>query len=281
MSVTTDQDQMTGAPLQFYEGFAWAIPTAFASALASFRFEQGDVLYDAPELYEALSSVPKGTALQVLHPPRSARATPADFEGDRRRTSWESEVILERTEFATADTRQIETTQGRLLMLLWSGDREWLEPEHESPPLPLGARDLAGRLADAAAAFDGAGTGRAKTTKGCRFFYVVDLASDASRVKSEAIQAVLSELGPVETQDLRPEGVGLVDAARFHPALLIRAHTIVGSGEDAVTKCLRKALYGGAAVVGTAEADEDGAPVDGAKNDRFSVARHGLLVELG
>jgi len=275
MSASADHDLSFAAPMDFYEGFAWAIPAAFANALASFRFEQGDVLYDNPGPYEALSSAPRGLALQVLHPPRSARATPADFDGDRRRTSWESEVVLEQTALDHSEVRQVTTTQGRLLMTLWTGELAWLDDARESPPLPLAARELVGRLAEAATAFE---RQSAPELDGCRFLYVVDLASDASRVKSQTIQACLHELGEVGTQDLRPGAAELEDAARFHPALLIRAHTIPGRSEHDVTQCLRKVLYGGAA--SPAVPKDESATEEGSKNDRFSVARHGLLLQL-
>jgi len=278
MSATADHDLGFAGPMHFYEGFAWAIPTAFASALASFRFEQGDVLYDSPGPYEALSSAPGGLALQILHPPRSARATPADFDGDRRRTSWESEVVLEQTALDRSEVRQLTTTQGRLLMTLWTGEFAWLEDAGDSPPLPLAARELAGRLADAATAFERPSAPELEAVPGCRFLYVVDLASDASRVKSQTIQACLSELGDVGTQDLRPGAAELEDAARFHPALLIRAHTIPGRSEHDVTQCLRKVLYGGAA--SPARTEDESATEEGSTSDRFSVARHGLLLQL-
>ncbi len=278
MSATTDHDLDCAAPMDFFEGFAWAVPMAFANALASFRFEQGDVLYDNPGPYEALCSSPGGLALQILHPPRSARATPANFDGDRRRTSWESEVVLEQTALDRSEVRQVTTTQGRLLMTLWTGELAWLEDAGESPPLPLAARELAGRLAEAATSFERPSAPELGAVPVCRFLYVVDLASDASRVKSQTIQACLSELGAVVTQDLRPGAAELEDAARFHPALLIRAHTISGRSEHDVTQCLRKILYGGPS--SPAGTKDEGATEEGLKTDRFSVARHGLLLQL-
>ena len=102
--------RVSGSPdLHFFEGFAWAVPTAFAGALAGFRFEQGDVLHRSREAYAGRTKSRDTTALQILAPPRSARAA-AEGEGDRRRASFESEVELSIVDLATGARREVETT---------------------------------------------------------------------------------------------------------------------------------------------------------------------------
>jgi len=39
-------------PPDYFDGFSWALPNAFADALALCRFEQGDMLYDTRRAYE-------------------------------------------------------------------------------------------------------------------------------------------------------------------------------------------------------------------------------------
>ena len=279
MSETAVQASSPPAPLEFFAGMAWAVPTAFAGALASFRFEQGDVLYREEATYSALEGVPAANAiaLQILHPPRSARTTPAEFEGDRRRTSWASEVRLERIELATGKSDPLTVSQGKLLMTLWSGDEQWLDSEREEPSLPGAARELATRLEEAKQGF-GRSLALQKLSKGeaCRFFFVVDLASDASRVKAESIADALAPCGRIKTVDLGPVAAGLEDAAHFHPALVVRGIRVNGATEARVEEALRHALYGG----GTREnAKVDDTRTDGDEEatNRFSVARHGLL----
>ena len=271
MSEPPVQASSAPAPLDFFEGLAWAVPTAFAAALAGFRFEQGDVLYRDAEAYQALDRCPAGdaVALQILHPPRSARSTPAEFEGDRRRTSWESEVRLERVQLATGKAEPLVVSQAKLLMTLWSGDESWLDPAREEPPLPGAARELAARLQEAKAGF-GRSLALQKAAKGeaCRFFFVVDLASDASRVKAQSIADALRPCGRVKSVDLAPLAAGLEDAEHFHPALVVRGIRINGARGEQVEKALRGALYGGG------KRDADGEAGEGS---RFSVARHGLL----
>jgi len=260
------------APLRFFDGFEWAIPTAFAGALAAFRFEQGDVLFRESAAYDAIEGEiqPGTTAIQVHHPPRSARSVPAEIDGDRRRTSWESEVRIELVDLATGTSETHSISQGKLLMTLWRGDQGWLDPDRDEPPLPLSSRELAQQLEQARGAFDAIQT----TKKGCRFSFVVDLASDASRVKAKSIEEALVPVGAIERIDLAPGAAGVEQPEDFHPALVLRGLAIRGAKGEHVEKALRDVLYGGA---GKTQGEETDSP----RADRFSVARHGLLDELG
>ena len=259
------------APLAFFEGFAWSVPTAFSAALAGFRFEQGDVLYRDEAAYEAQADAGAsgGAALQILLPKRSARATPADAEGDRRTALWEGEVVLDRVDLASGASETRTVSQGKLLMTLWTGDEEWLDPAREEPPVPLAARELATRLEEV----EGTLAGDFDTTRGARFLFVVDLASDASRAKAAAIEEALSALGPIERVERTAARSGVSEADRFHPALRVRGLAVAGADPERVQAALRGALYGGRATPDP-EA-EDAGP------DRFSVARHGLLTSIG
>ncbi len=274
--------------LQFFDGFAWAVPTAFAGALAGFRFEQGDVLHCAREAYsDALgrdSGDAEALALQVLAPPRSSRGA-SDGEGDRRRMSFESDVSLSLVDLRSGSRRALETTQGRLLMTLWRGELGWIEGEGEAPPVPLDARALAGELEALRPAFESELGAAAKgPAKGSLFLFVVDLASDASRVKAESIREALAGLAAEAVWlDRTPAALELASADADHPALVVRGVALAGADEARVTEALRRALYGGKALatpsVGlAATVDPEAEPRPA---DRFSVTRHGLLVPLG
>jgi len=275
-----------GLDLQFFDGFAWAVPTAFAGALSGFRFEQGDVLHSAREAYsDALGGDSGGAAafaLQVLAPPRSSRGA-SDGEGDRRRSSFESDVSLSLVDLRSGSRRALETTQGRLLMTLWRGELSWIEGEGEAPPVPLDARALASELDALRPAFESALADAAKRpAKGSLFMFVVDLASDASRVKAESIREALGGLGAAVWLDRTPAALGLASADAYHPALVVRGVALDGADEARVTEALRGVLYGGKAGAtldeGAAAApDPDAEPRPA---DRFSVTRHGLLVPI-
>jgi hypothetical protein len=278
MSRSAASGDAPSASLRFFEGFAWAVPTAFAGALAAYRFEQGDVLHRSREAYDSGGAPPPAAhpamALQILAPPRSARGAGPEAEGDRRRASFESEVTLSVVDLVTGQRRERVTTQGRLLMTLWRGEIGWIEGEGEAPPVPFGARELAGRLEALRPAFLAALEAEAAVgPAGSLFLFVVDLASDASRVKAEAIREALAWVEGIASLDLDPGRLGVEGAERFHPALVVRGIALPRAGSEAVTRALRGALYGGGRPAGEASEAEEG-------SDRFSVARHGLLTPL-
>lgn len=271
--------------LRFFEGFAWAVPLAFAGALASLRFEPGDVLHRARDAYSDEPGAADGPAeaLQVLASPGSARSV--DGDADPRRASFESAVRLARVDLRSGARRELDTTQGRLLMTLWRGDLSWIEGEGEAPPVPLGARSLAGELEGLREAFEAALAERAgRPDAGMLFLFVVDLASDASRVKAESIREALGFSHGAVWLDRTPAALGLASAASYHPALIVRGVALPGVDEERVTEALRGALYGGraGAAESTAAAGDGADETEAASRpaDRFSVARHGLLVPL-
>ena len=265
--------------LHFFDGFAWAVPTAFASALAALRFEQGDVVFRDSAAYGPLAGAIASDclAIQVLHPPRSARSVPVDAEGGRRLASWQSEVRIELIELA-AGTREARTvSQGKLLMTLWRGDESWLDADRDEPPLPKNARDLAQALPSSSAAFDRVQS----TTHGCRFCFVVDLASDASRVKAQAMEDALGALGSVERTDLKPASAGVESAETYHPALALRGLAISGVRLESAQAALKKCLYNAQAEAAETSEGAGEEAADKTKADRFSLARHGVLEAIG
>jgi hypothetical protein len=246
----------------FLPGFAWAVPEAFAAAVCSYRFEQGDVLYRERAGYGPLEGrIEKGlTAIQLRQPPRSARAIPGEHDGDRRLSNWQSELELELVDLAAGTSELRTTTQGRLLMVLWRGEEAWLDATREDPPVPRSARDLAQMLRDGALELGTPRGGR----NGCRFVFVVDLSSDASRARASAVAAALRALSRVAVADRTPAEVGVSPSDPFHPTLVLRELVLRGVELSAVEAALKRVLYGGAG-----------------DSERFQIARHGLLESIG
>ncbi len=255
--------------LACFEAFRWPVPRAFAGAVAASRFEAGDVLYRDARAYDALAgdALEGLSAIQVVHPPRSARTAPLEGEGDRRLLAWRSEVRVVLVELAGAGSEPRTLSQGKLLMALWSGDESWLEPDREEPELPLGVRDLHARLADARPVFV-ARAKRRRTRAGSRFLMAVDLAQDAHRAKAADVERQLRSAGRVDVVDLAPAEAGIEQGDRFHPTLVVRGFTIRERDPDSLEPLLRACLYQGGGA--TDESGDEAA-------DRFSVSRHGLL----
>ena len=242
-------------------GFAWPLPRAFSAAVSACRFEQGDVLYGDAAGYEAWEKggAPPAPIIQVLDPPRSARALPGDAEGTRFRANWDAPVTLELTRGdAPAESRT--TTQGRLFSCLWHGDLEWLDEAREAPEPPIGQRDLHRQLQDAVPAV----SRRLRVRSGLLFLFATDDAGDAARVKAHAMESLLAEAFQTKIARLGPAEAGVPEAAGLHPALLVVGIAIKGAEAEAVEERLKGLLYAGAE----------------GKTDRFSLSRHGLLVEL-
>ena len=247
--------------IAFFSGFSWAVPEAFAAAVCSYRFEQGDVLHKHPRGYEALTGeIPNDlTASPLRQPARSTRSLTSEFDGVRRLANWLGEVELDRVELASGASESRTTTQGRLFMVLWQGDEGWLDAARAEPPLPRSARELAQSLRD--------GQLRLPLPRdvrdGSRFSFVVDLSSDAARIKAAAVGDALRSLAPSEIRDHRPHELGAPNADRFHPTLVLRELVLRGIDIAAAEAALKRALY-----VGTGE------------SERFQIERHGRLEAL-
>ena len=268
----------------FFEAFRWPLPLSFASAVAANRFELGDVLYRDARAYDAwVGEVPSGTRpIQVLDPPRSARGTPLDGDSDRRRANWSTEVRIALIDPGSGQSEERVLTQGKLLMALWLGDEAWLDAERVPPEFPKTARDLHGSLEASQAAW-GKQIARSRPRSGSLFVMVVDLASDASRTKTALVGERLRASGKVVVADRTASDAGLESSHLYHPTLVLRGFVLAGRDTDSVESELRACLYrGGAATTpssgsGAEEAERvetQGAPA----GDRFSIARHGLLV---
>lgn len=264
----------------WFEAFAWPVPRAFAAALAAPRFEQGDVLFRERRGFGPLvDPLPVGLeAIQVLSPARSSARSGSETSGqeERRRAAWNAEVVIERVAVDEGRSQVQVSTQGRLFTALWRGQVDWLDSDHEPPPLPRLARELQAALETTREAFTGAGLpGPGKT--GCRFLFVRDLSSDASSAKARLIEDALGSLGGVEGLSLTPAEAGVEDGDAYHPALLVRGCFLSEAREEVVREALRAALYGGSASERSEAApatDESGG------SGRFSLARHGLLESI-
>jgi hypothetical protein len=265
--------------MEFIAGFAWPVPRAMAGAVSACRFEQGDVVYSQAKGYEGWPKGRRGLkfALQVLDPPKSARALGPEAAGNRFEANWNSPVELELTDYADAnanaevpDERRI-TTQGRLFCCLWHGDPAWLDPSGGEPAPPVPQRDLHRRLEETQPTFTKhfkakclrspvAGT----FAQGFSLYLAaVDDANESMRSKAKAVEAVLAEKFEVESLWLSPGEAGLADAEALHPALRVQGLAVAAQKPEAIEALLRGLLYGGAGESG-----------------RFSLARHGLLAAV-
>ncbi len=257
-------------------GFAWALPAAFAGAVSSCRFEQGDVLHEGEGGYGDWAEGAPGRWLQVLDPPRSARAVAGGGDAGRFVAQWGSPVELDLADAPDAQPRRLVTTQGRLFTCLWHGELGALE-QSNAPPPPILLADLQRSLEPTLAGL------RARLVKTKRrskadaaamlFVAALDWSSDASIAKADAIATALAAHFAISIHDAAPGDVGVPDAQHHLPTLCVRGIRIEAADEQRVSDALKAVLYTPGAK--TRSEDDDDAAV---ASDRFSVARHGLLV---
>ena len=134
-------------PPDYFDGFSWALPNAFADALALCRFEQGDMLYDTRRAYEGewASAVRHiKHRVEVTFPLRGGGARSSDSEDSAFEDNWNSKVVIRLVDHRESREREVTTTQGNLYSLLWRGDLAVLDGQSSSPP--LGARHLLAKL---------------------------------------------------------------------------------------------------------------------------------------
>ena len=246
--------------MEFFANFNWAVPRALANAVGTCRFEQGDVLYSDRCGYESWpgSQAQLRYRLQVLDPPKTARALSPEQEGSRFAANWGSSIEFELTDRRSGETIRQVSTQGRVFSCLWRGTPEVLSEDLPAPEAPRGQRELHGRLEEAQA-FVGERLRALSPAPLCVYLSAVDESSDAARLKAQAVEASLAESFPgLVSASFGPAEAGLDSGGELHPALMLRALGVQTPDPEAVEARLREALYSGT-------------------GSRFSLSRHGLL----
>jgi hypothetical protein len=272
--------------MEFYPGFAWAVPRAFGAAVSACRFELGDVLYDDESAY---GPKPENRHhIQLFEPARSTRSLASESEGQRFFVNWDAPIRYEWKDYGSDATRMRTSTQGRLFSCLWRGDPDVLDEERApAPEPPLLLRELSGRVEKAVPALRKSLRIGARSKETHLFAFATDGASDASRSKAAAVLSLLEARYSCRFRDLAPAKAGIDDGPRFHPALAVRGIAIKAASAEEVQETLKGLLYrGSAATKGADEGMEDSedsdstADAEKASPDRFKVARHGVFVAL-
>jgi hypothetical protein len=252
---------------EFFDGFAWAVPTAFAEPLAACRFEQGDVLYDTRRAYEAQwgEALPHIThSLQVKSPLRGAAPKSEKEEESVFTDNWSQAVVFGLTEHKKKETKEVKTTQGRLYTLLWKGDLRVLDAKTAAPHVPALAMQLLRDLPRAMGHVRKAGRRGAK--KKVAFLMPYDPTRQLLRSKLREVQTALAD-HKTQLDFVPPEEVGLAADAGFAPTVSIACFRVEGASESVVEKAVKRALYKPAKERKTAV-------------ERFRVTAHGHLESL-
>lgn len=243
--------------LQFFPGFRWAVPLAFADPVAGCRFEQGDVLYEKQEAYLQSWSEARQTgmqAIQVLSPSRGVA-------GPALAVSWDQEVVFEWHDWSSGRSQTISTSQGRLYHLLWKGEDTFSEPGSEPVPLPRDVSDLKKNLEQVTGFFQ---TTLLPDPEVVRFLMPTDTAASHQREKLLRVKTGLERDFPASDLVLEPAnklGLGL----EFLPTVMVACFEMKKTTREKVEQALHAILYkpsaGGSAETG-----------------RFRLKAHGLIL---
>jgi hypothetical protein len=250
-------------PPDYFDGFSWALPSAFADALALCRFEQGDVLYDTQRAYEgewasALRHIRH--RVEVTFPLRGGSVKSNESEDSAFEDNWNSKVVFRFVDHRASSEREITTTQGNLYSLLWKGDVGILDGQ--SLPPPLGARHL---LAKLNLVLDSLRSGHARKISGGSVFllpfdHTSNLLRSKLRTVATALEALDAKCGLVAVKDLELQG-----ADAFAPTTSVVWFAVSSEHKhEAITNLLKRHLH---------------KPSKDKKTDRenFNLKTHGLL----
>jgi hypothetical protein len=250
-----------GADSEFFDGFTWAVPKAFAAPLAACRFEQGDVLYDTPKAYEAewAAAVKHIRYSVVVKWPLRGGSTKADEEQESMfADNWNSRVEFTIRDFKADEEREVSTTQGRLYWMLWKGSSTDLETANAL--LPMQAKEMLKRLREVASTIRGVIP--AGKRHGGIYLVPYDTAEQRLWAKARAIHEALREF-EVSCGLATTAEAGLPDAEHFAPTARIAWFALAKeSRKPDVEQALKRQLH---------------KPAKNKKTDKeiFSIDRHG------
>lgn len=253
-------------PPDYFDGFSWALPSAFADALALCRFEQGDVLYDTKRAYEgewasALRHIRH--RVEVTFPLRGGGVKNSESEDSAFEGNWNSQLVIRLVDHRASSEREVTTTQGNLYSLLWKGDVGVLDGQ--SLPPPLGARHLLAKLHLVLASLR---SGNARTmSSGTVFLLPFDHTSRLLRSKlrtiSTALQTLDAKCGVAAVKDLELQG-----ADAFAPTTCVVWFAMSSEHKpEAITNLLKRHLHKPSKDKKTAR-------------ENFNLKTHGLLASF-
>lgn len=242
--------------VEYFEGFKWAVPTAFRAALDDFGFKRGDTLYDTRSAYEmgwadALKVMDRSIRVRYPDQPSAASADGAS----QMEAKWSSEIRLDLFGKNQRLEQQMESTQGRLYTALWHGDVSVLSLDADEPPLPRRASDVL-RLLDSVSE-----RATTETNGGAVFVMPLDRANLRSLEKHDEVMAKLESHLEGDARYLSAEEAGIPNPDLIAPTVVVALFPTSELTADATEELVKTVLYSG----GESTAD------------KFRVSAHGAI----
>ena len=250
--------------IAFLEGFAWAVPEAFAPAIAACCFSPGDLLYDSPKAYEGCWGDARKHLRYFLQVSSStgvgAVGTGGGDESDVFDQNWHSGIEITLTSKQSGEVRQVRTTQGHVYTLLWRGmppDANWDALAIRKPLRTAEAHQVLEKVSEKCVELSGA---RDRT----HFLIAHDPVNPISALKVRKVREVLQEKFSCRETSSLPSEVNVPASGDYAPTIRFEIFTLKGD-RVAVHDALKSVLY---------------VPTKNKKTDRvaFKLRSHGLLV---
>ena len=246
--------------MDFFDGFAWAVPKAFSYPLLVCRFDEGDVLYSSPNGYlkweDALSET---KYLIQINSPTRARAQVAAGFAELFKSNWESQVIMTFRELFNESSKKLVSTQGALYMTLFTGNLDYIFGRIPVPLPPLPVRELAKKDYSQSISDSFPQEDFFRHT----FTIWADITNPVYFEKSLRIDALLHNQYNATWTDHFPRKLKVVNGYRFAPTVFLRHYKLKGQLDD-IYQSLKSILY---------KPSKDRIT----HQDRFSLNRHGIL----
>lgn len=261
--------------IAFFEGFTWAIPTAFADAVSQCYFKRGDMLYDAKEAYtmrwgDALNHIRH--YIQVKSIPSSEKPNlPDDQERNVFKKNWPSPVEVDLYDHKAGNKQCITITQGALYSLLWKGDLNYVLKKDLPAPIPFVISDM--RLKRSKQFLMKVLDAHRRNIKsGCTFVFLMpyDPTNSSSRHKQLRLKEKLKSIphekthidwGIIKTTSLK---------SQIAPTLSFYSYEFRGAYEE-VYPALKAALYINPPIKNDGKEDAV---------DMFRIDAHGIIQQL-
>jgi len=253
---------MNSSRFDLYDGFSWAVPTAFKNSLATCSFNEGAILYDTSKAYSdeiwGVKNNLIGYSVQVLKSGRMSSETQNSDPESIFQSNWTKTVTIclyTHPITPTSQRTQLQITNGQLFSLLWKGEQSILDTSNVTIEPPKMTTRLVSDLSDD----DGNGRGR-KTISLEKLMQKLFIARDETRQQNPnlfilpfdpifdlLIQKYLklnTELAKefvFKTVDIKVSEVELVRDTHF-PTALLRCFIIDSDSPEKVRKVLQEIL---------------------------------------
>ena len=266
--------------MSFYERFEWAVPTAFKDPVSSCWFESGDSLYDTQEAY---SGTTWGDSLKhishSIYVKSPKRGTVSGVQADTGlvfKQNWNSEVVVEFTNYKQASEKQlISTTQGRLFRFLNTGDQNILHEGSDNPPIPILIGELKPHMDKAVTAIQNKLKDSVKNLN--LFVMGYDPTNDTCVQKFLNIESALNSTGlKIKVLDYSPEECGLENYKDFSPVVYFRCIAVETRSIEKFRDGIKNALW--------TKRDRKNSLIDDLKTNNkrnalfFKLSKHGMFV---